>query len=106
MRKATVLLACLFCLPMIACKPHPGKMMRGADHAERSEDRAGHRGGLRRACRDDIEKFCAADQKGRDRRNCLESHLSDLSADCKTAVEERGHKGGRRNRDKDESNGD
>lgn len=106
MRKATVLLTCLFCIPMIACKPHPGRILRGADHAQRSEERAGHRGGLRRACRDDIEKFCAADQTGRDRRLCLQSHLSEVSADCRTAVEARSHRGGRRNRDKDDSTDD
>jgi hypothetical protein len=106
MRKATVLLACLACLPMIACKPHPAQIMRGADHAQRAQER-GERNGLRRECRDDLEKFCAADQTGRDRRQCLQSHLSELSADCKTAVESRGHKGGgRRNRGADDPNDD
>ena len=103
MRKATVLLACLVCLPVIACKPHPGKIMRGADHVQRSEERNGKHRGLRRACRDDIEKFCAADQTGRDRRMCLQTHVNELSADCKTAVEARGARGGRRNRDRDDS---
>ena len=57
--------------------------------------------GMRKACGSDLEKFCAADQTGRDRRTCLESHLSEISADCKAAVEARGHRGGggRRNRD-------
>jgi hypothetical protein len=98
MKKATVLLACLICLPVIACKPHPGKLFRGADHAERSEKHgeSGKHHGLRRACRDDLAKFCAADQKGRDRRQCLQSHLSELSADCKTAVEARKSRGGHR----------
>ena len=103
MRKATLLLACLACLPMIACKPHPGKIFRAGDHERRQEERGernGQRHGLRRECRDDLEKFCAADQTGRDRRTCLESHLSEISADCKAAVEARGHRGGgRRNRD-------
>jgi hypothetical protein len=109
MRKAIVLFACLACLPTIACKPHPGKILRGGDHERRLEERGernGQRHGLRRECRDDIEKFCAADQTGRDRRQCLESHLSELSADCKTAVEARGRKGGRRNRDNDNPNDD
>lgn len=106
MKKSTVLLACLIFLPVIACKPHPGRIFRGADHAQRSEEhgeRNGQHRGLRRVCRDDLTKFCAADQTGRDRRTCLQSHLSELSADCKAAVEARGHKGGRRNRDKDDS---
>jgi Cysteine rich repeat len=102
MRKTTVLLACLICLPVLACKPHPGKIMRGADHAGRSEERGQHRG-LRRACRDDLEKFCAADQTGRDRRACLQTHLNELSADCKTAVEARKGRGGRRNLDNNDS---
>ena len=102
MRKSTALLACLICLPVLACKPHPGKIMRGADHAGRAEERGQHHG-LKRACRDDIAKFCAADQTGRDRRNCLQTHLTELSADCKTAVEARKGRGGRRNRDRDDS---
>lgn len=109
MRKATVLLACLICLPVIACKPHPGKILRGGDRIERQQERGernGQRHGLKRECRDDISKFCAADQTGRDRRQCLQTHLSELSADCKTAVEARGHKGGRRNRDKSDSSDD
>ena len=109
MRKATVLLACLLCVPMIACKPHPGQIIRGADHARRSQEhgeRNGGHHGLRRECRDDLAKFCAADQTGRDRRQCLQSHLTELSADCKAAVGARGHKGGRRNRDNDDSSDD
>ena len=88
MRKATVLLACLICLPVIACKPHPAGSCAVRITRGRSEERGQHRG-LRRACRDDIEKFCAADQTGRDRRECLQTHLNELSADCKTAVEAR-----------------
>ena len=103
MRKATVLLACLICLPVLACKPHPGKILRGAGHAGRMEERGGRHHGLRRACRDDIAKFCAADQTGRDRRTCLQTHLTELSADCKTAVEARKDRGGRRNRDSNDS---
>jgi hypothetical protein len=54
-----------------------------------------HGGGIRKACEADIEQFCAADQTGRDRRQCLESHLDKLSAGCKTAVEARkNHKRG------------
>ena len=103
MRKATVLLACLICLPVIACKPHPGRILRGADHAHRAEERSGKHHGLRRACRDDLEKFCAADQKGRDRRECLQTHLNELSTDCKTAVEARKNRGGRRDDSNDKS---
>jgi hypothetical protein len=108
MRKAALLVACLLSVSVLGCRPHPGHVMRGLrmEHrnAERGE-RAEHRG-LRRVCRSDIEQFCASDQTGRDRRMCLESHLDKLSADCKTAVEARMHRG-RRNRDKDDrSNAD
>jgi len=106
MRKAAILLACLVCLPVIACKPHPGKILRGGDRIQRSEERNARHHGLRRACRDDIEKFCAADQTGRDRRACLNTHLNELSADCKAAVEARKGRGGRRKRDRDDSGDD
>ena len=67
---------------------------------EKHGEYGGH-GGLRRACRADIEQFCAADQKGRDRIECLQSHIDKVSADCKAAVQERMNRrgGGRRNRD-------
>jgi hypothetical protein len=113
MRKTAILLACLTCLPMIACKPHPGQILRAGDHERRQQergDRNGQRhGGLRRDCRDDLEKFCAADQTGRDRRTCLQSHITEISAECKTALESRGGRrggGGRRNRDNNTDNTD
>ena len=104
MRKATALALSLVCIAMTACKPHPDQAARGVLREQRMEKRGeGERhGGLRRECRADIEQFCASDQTGRDRRMCLQSHLDKLSADCKTAVQERmNHRGGggRRNRD-------
>jgi hypothetical protein len=104
MRKATVLLlTSLVCLTTMACKPeHAARdVLRGQRMEQRGErgDRHGG-GGLRRACRADIEQFCAADQKGRDRRECLQTHIDKLSADCKTAIQDRmNHRGGRKNRD-------
>jgi hypothetical protein len=53
---------------------------------------------MRKACGADLEKFCVADQKGRDRRMCLQSHMDQLSADCKAALSERRQ---RRHRDRD-----
>jgi Cysteine rich repeat len=111
MRKALPLLACLLCLTAMACKPeHAARgIMREQRMEQRGErgDRHGDRhGGLKRVCRSDIEQYCAADQKGRDRRECLESHMDKLSADCKTAVQERMNRhGGRRNRDQNNNNG-
>jgi hypothetical protein len=91
MKKSSALIVSVLCLTMLGCKPHPGNGGR--------ETRAeGGHGGLRQACSTDLEKFCAADQRGRDRRMCLQSHIDQLSADCKTALASRQHKG-RRDRD-------
>jgi hypothetical protein len=77
--------------------------MREQRMEQRNERNGERHGGLRRVCRADIEQYCAADPKGRDRRMCLQNHLDKLSADCKTAVQDRmnRHGGGRRNRDRD-----
>jgi hypothetical protein len=64
----------------------------------------GAHGGIRRACEADMEQFCAADQKGRDRRECLQSHMDKLSADCKAAIEAR--KNHRRGDKGDKAGGD
>jgi hypothetical protein len=91
MKKSTALLALLICLTAMGCKPHPD---------EREMRAEGGRGGLRHACSTDLEKFCAADQRGRDRRLCLQSHIDQLSADCKAALAARQHRE-RRNRGAD-----
>jgi hypothetical protein len=58
----------------------------------------GHGGhGLRRACATELQQYCATQERGRERRDCLQSHMDQLSADCKAAVEARGR--GRRQRD-------
>jgi hypothetical protein len=111
MKKTTILLTSLICLTTMACKPHPAEQAaRGVERQQRMEQRdGGHRGGggLRRACGADIEQFCASDQTGRDRRQCLQSHIDKLSADCKTALQDRmNHRGGgRRNRDQNGQTG-
>ncbi|HWA03016.1 MAG TPA: hypothetical protein VG819_05740 [Rhizomicrobium sp.] len=106
MKKATILIALALCVPVVACKPHPGKLLRGGERIERQQERAGRHHGLKRACRDDLGKFCASAEKGRARRACLQDHLSELSAGCKSAVEARGRKGGRKNRDTDNDDSD
>ncbi len=92
MKTLPLLLAALMSVGIAACERHPGQAermgARAAGHGMRGE-RAGGRGGIRRACEADIEQFCAADQKGRDRRECLQSHMDKLSADCKAAIEAR-----------------
>jgi hypothetical protein len=62
-----------------------------------NEGRRGERGRLREACASEVTKYCSGMDRPRLQRRCLESHLDQLSADCKTAVESRG--GGRRRRD-------
>lgn len=69
-------------------------VLRGAGH---EGVRGARHHGLRRVCAADIQKYCQTEDRGRARRQCLQSHLDQLSADCKTAVEQRGR--GRRRRD-------
>ena len=91
MNKISLLLVPLICVSALACRPHAAG---GGGHGREG---GGH--GLRRDCQADIEQFCAADQTGRDRRNCLQTHLIQLSEACKAAVAARGQRGGRRARD-------
>lgn len=92
MKTLPLLIAALMSVAIAGCERHPGQAermgARAVGHGMRGERGGGH-GGLRRACEADIEQFCAADQKGRDRRECLQSHMDKLSADCKTAIEAR-----------------
>jgi hypothetical protein len=53
------------------------------------EGRHGH--GLRAACADDIEKYCANADR---RRKCLKENIDKLSEPCKTALAQRRNKGG------------
>jgi hypothetical protein len=93
MRKTTVFFVSLLCLTAMGCKPHPDG---GGGGGEARHE--GGRAGMRKVCGTDLEKFCASDQTGRDRRMCLQSHMDQLSADCKTALSERRQK---RHRDRD-----
>ena len=60
-------------------------------------ERGGRRGRLREACADDIAKYCSSEDRPRLKRECLRDHLDQLSADCKTFIENR--EGRRRRRD-------
>jgi hypothetical protein len=109
MRHTKILLVTLLCLAATGCDRH---QMREElrQHAGRHEGgREGRHGGeaggamragghgIRRVCAADLEKFCASDQTGRDRRQCLDAHKDQLAADCKTALAEREQRhGGRR----------
>lgn len=90
MKATHLLLACVLGLGLAACDRHnnPLRNVTGHERGARHEG-GGGRGGLRRACSADLEQYCAADQTGRDRRQCLESHQDKLSADCKAALEAR-----------------
>jgi hypothetical protein len=105
------LVLALACVPLSACNQQQSKKAEAVHERERGAEQekqggAGNAGndfgrkggrGLRRACASDLQQYCASAERGRARRECLESHLSQLSADCKAAVEARGH--GRRRRD-------
>jgi outer membrane murein-binding lipoprotein Lpp len=102
----------LFAALMLACVPLAGcnqQANRPHNHAARESERGnavheteqgqerGRGRGLRRACSSEIQQYCASEERGRARRECLQSHMDKLSADCKAAVEARGQ--GRRRRD-------
>lgn len=101
MRILPLLLISVVGLGLASCDRHAVRAARGVGHAERAERQAGQGHGLKRACRADIEQYCVASQKGRERRQCLQSHIDKLSEGCKQAMTERGnrHGGGRKNRD-------
>lgn len=73
-------------------------VLRGAHHGLHA---SGHRG-LKKVCATELQQYCQSADRPRDRRDCLQNHLNQLSADCKTAVESRGR--GRRRRDFDDNN--
>ena len=114
MKPSILLFASFVCIGLAGCGRHENQAARlgarEAVHAERGERGERRGGGIRRACEADIEQFCAADQRGRDRRECLESHKDKLSQACKTAMEERknwrrDHPNGGGNGDNDDAGG-
>jgi hypothetical protein len=77
--------------------------LQGCDQKGSFKGLRGDRGGghgLRKECRADLEKYCADSQKGRARRQCLQSHRSEISAGCATALDARkgGHKRDRKDK--------
>ncbi len=81
--RATVI---LLGIALAACNQQTNK--------NQNAQRGGH--GLKRACATEIQQYCAG-QRGRERRTCLQDHMSQLSDSCKSAVQARG-KGGRMGR--------
>jgi hypothetical protein len=101
-RKAIGLAAVLLAAGMISgCNQnqHKNAEQKNAEQKPAQQElvRGGHRG-LRKACADDIQKFCANEDR---KKRCLKDHMDQLSDTCKAAVEK---KGGGRNRDKDNDN--
>ena len=96
-------------VPLAACNQQSNKQAPAAHErhergmfGERRErgmmgDRRGERRRMREACADDIAKYCSTMDRPRLKRQCLQTHLDQLSADCKSAVENGG--GRRRRRD-------
>lgn len=94
----------LACVPLSGCHQERGAGHRAERHgdetaapADRSASQAtepeegrGRGHGLRRACAEDLEKYCAGQDRRRERRECLQNHVDQLSADCKAALNERG----------------
>lgn len=65
------------------------------------EGRHGHGHGLRAACADDIDKYCANADK---RRRCLKENIDKLSEPCKTALAQHRNKGGKNVGNNDSTN--
>jgi hypothetical protein len=63
--------------------------------AQQELPRGEHRG-LRKVCADDIQKYCANDERP---KRCLRDNIDKLSDACKTFMAE--HRGGRNHGDKD-----
>jgi hypothetical protein len=94
MRKTVLgLVLTLACVPLVACN-----QQQSNKQAVRERAHGGH--GLKKACAEDLSKYCTGQDRGRERRDCLQSHLDQLSADCKAAVAARGERrsGGRRHK--------
>jgi len=82
-----------------ACHPrHQAEQSQQTSPAGQVGERhEGH--GLRRACANDIAKYCQNEDK---KKRCLRENLDKLSADCKAALETmRGHRRGDGNGDGD-----
>ena len=101
LRKAIGLAAVLAAAGMISgCNQNQHKNTEQKS-TEQEFERGGHHG-LRKVCADDIQKFCANEDR---KRRCLKDHIDQLSDSCKAAVAQRGGGGGR-NRDKDNDKSD
>ncbi|HEX4159790.1 MAG TPA: cysteine rich repeat-containing protein [Rhizomicrobium sp.] len=100
-RKAIGLAAVLLAAGMISgCNQNHQKNAEQKP-AQQELVRGGHHG-LRKACADDIQKFCANEDR---KKRCLKDHMDQLSDTCKAAVAQHGG-GHKRGKDKDNNSGD
>src|SRR5436305_13940485 len=94
MKKLLLPLAILvFAAPLAGCDQRHGagivkqRVMRGALRGVSHERlRGGGHRGMRTVCAADLQKYCQTEERGRARRQCVQSHPDQSSADCKTAV--------------------
>jgi uncharacterized protein HemX len=74
------------------CNQHQQQKTAQPNAAQQESAGRGHHG-LRAACSEDIQKFCANEQR---KRRCLRDNMDKLSDTCKAALAER--HGGRKNK--------
>ena len=60
-----------------------GQITQGQGVVGQRQGRMGRGGGLRRACADEIQKFCSGDKR---KLNCLQDNSDRLGDSCKTAL--------------------
>jgi hypothetical protein len=89
---ATLAAVTFFAALLTACGPQK--------HENAAQETLSHGGkhGIRAACAEDIQKFCASADK---KRRCLRENIDKLSDNCKAAVAQRRNRGGG-NRDNDD----
>lgn len=79
---------CLASAAAFAADPAPAPADSAATATQAPEG-----GKRRKACGDDVQKFCANVEKGKGQmRACLDSHATELSDPCKTARAEHASK--------------
>src|SRR5437660_7128797 len=83
-RRAAVLLLCPAML--VAGCEKPNKQQNNTQATHQNVGAGGRHQGLRAACADDIQKYCANAEK---KRRCLKDNTDKLSDACKAAVAER-----------------
>jgi hypothetical protein len=82
LKHLSVLFAVVLCLPVLACKPQNNNTSNTTT-ATGTPTETGEPVRLGRACKEDIQKYCATAPK---RRRCLRDNMDKLSADCKSAL--------------------